>query len=205
MFRTSSFLKACALFVWVAESAMAGSHSWRISEVYSNSNGTIQFIELVECCGLPQEVFVAGEHVTSNSHFFQFPGNLTVNTSNKKMLLATDGFAALPGAPPRDFAIVDNFFSITGDTIRYNPEGNYDTFTFSAGDLPTNGVDSIQITDHNSHTFIVAPNNPTNLNGDTDSIFGNIPTVDEWGLAVIALSLLVAGTIVMRHRRQACA
>ncbi len=180
--------------------ALAGSHSWRVNELYSNASGTIQFIELKECCGLSQEIFIASEEVTSNSSFYTFQGNLTGPTSNKTLLLATDGFAALPGAPTRDYTIPGNFFSVDGDTIRYNPQGNYDTFSFGSGVLPTNGVDSIQITNFNTHTFVTGPNTPTNYAGQTGSVSGNIPTVSEWGVVLIALSMLIAGSLMIRQR-----
>jgi|CXWL01.1.fsa_nt_gi hypothetical protein len=183
-------------------SAVGGSHSWRVNELYSNATGTIQFIELKECCGLSQEIFVVAEEVTSNTSTFMFPGNLIGPTSNKTLLLATDGFAALPGAPARDYAISANFFSINGDTIRYNPQGNYDTFSFDSGVLPTDGVNSIQITNFNTHTFVTGPNTPTNYAGQTGSISGNIPAVSEWGVVLIALSILVAGSLLIRQRSQ---
>lgn len=191
---------ATVLFLFPSLDASAGSHSWRVNEVFSNASGTIQFIELKECCGLPDETHLVAEQVTTNTNFFQFPDNIVGPTSNKTLLFATDAFALLPGAPVRDYAIPANFFNVNGDTIRYNPDGNYDTFTFGPGDLPTNGVNSIQITSYATHSFVTGPNNPTNYAGQSGTVAGNIPTVSEWGVATIALAILAAGSLLIRHR-----
>jgi hypothetical protein len=31
--------------------AFSGVHLWRVKEIFSNADGTIQFIELATCCG----------------------------------------------------------------------------------------------------------------------------------------------------------
>src|SRR5437773_2314672 len=75
--------------------AVGGVHLWRISEAFSNASGTIQFIEMTTCCGSSgEEIFVGGHVLSSNSHAFTFPGNLTMTTANKHLLLATSGNAA---------------------------------------------------------------------------------------------------------------
>ena len=84
-----------------SNSAEAGSHSWRVSEVFSNADGTIQFIELKECCGLAGENGIHTHPVRSLTNEFPFPAPLNQgSTANKHLLLGTAAFAALPGAPP---------------------------------------------------------------------------------------------------------
>jgi len=53
--RNGRFVHAIVGFAVVAGPAWAGSHSWRVSEIFSNASGSIQFIELKECCGMPGE------------------------------------------------------------------------------------------------------------------------------------------------------
>lgn len=176
--------------------AMAGSHTWDFTEVFSNADGTIQFIELRECCGGAGETGLPGHNLSSNLHSFIIPGPaLIAPTSNKHFLLATQGFADLPGAPTPDRIIPAGsvpFFSTAGDSLTYAP---WDTWNF--GVVPTDGINSLK------RNGTVSPNDPTNYAGATGSVDasgGEIPTVSEWGLAGLAGLLLVVGTVIVRRR-----
>lgn len=153
-----------------AASAHAGAHTWRVHEVFSNASGTIQFIELQECCGNPGETFIGGYDVRSVATGLSvtFPANIVGNTANNTLLLGTLGYAALPGAPAVNYTIPSNFFSTAGDTIQYGnnpPAVVSDAFTFGAGALPTNGKNSITVTNFVTHTFTTGPNSPEAFNG----------------------------------------
>ncbi|MCH8853747.1 MAG: hypothetical protein IID41_14010, partial [Planctomycetes bacterium] len=66
-----------ALLALAAPPALGGSHLWRIHEVFSSADGSVQFIELEECCGADNEIFLNGRWIlsdTTGSQFF-FPGN----------------------------------------------------------------------------------------------------------------------------------
>lgn len=164
--------------------AVAGSHTWRIAEIFSNADGTIQFIELRECCGNPDERSIGGLQVTSNTNMFTFPASIPLSetTSLKTILLATDAFDALPGAPARDHEIPANFFAVNGDTIKYAPSANYDTFVFGSGALPTDGIDSIHV-NIPGETFTTGANSPKNFAGDEGSVVAgcNDPDMDGYG------------------------
>ncbi len=155
--------------------AMAGAHTWNVSEVFSNADGTIQFIELT--CPTAAEIFLAGLNVSSNTNNFFFPSNLVGPTTNKSILLATAGFALLPGAPTPDHIIVDNFFSTAGDKIRYYL---YDCATFTvspagcpvgssstAGVLPTDGCLSLS---RFGGSLVSGTNTPRNYAGATGTV-----------------------------------
>lgn len=162
-----------ALFCAVCSSAWAGSHLWRINEIYSNADGTVQFIELKEALGACCEWALAGKPIVSvaTGHIFTFPTNVSGSTANKHLLIATPAFAALPGAPTPDYLFSQvPFFAINGDTIDWAPALNYDDFTFGAGVLPTDGVNSIRITNYTTDTFTVGTNSPTNYTGGTGSV-----------------------------------
>jgi len=161
--------KTCALIaaatlapcILTSQPAIAGGHTWFVNEIFSDSTGTIQFIEVKEINGGPFETGTAGHVVSSNSHSFTIPSNVAQPTSFRHILLATAGFAALPGAPTPDYIIVSNFLSANGDTIRYVPN---DTFTFGVGVMPTDGVRSLN---RDSSTGV---NSPTNYAGQTGSV-----------------------------------
>lgn len=150
--------------IW-AGVALAGSHTWDVNEIFSNADGTIQFIELFEANGTPNEIGLPGHNLTSNSNTFLIPGSpLTPPTTNKFYLIATQAFADLPGAPTPD-AIIPSamvpFFSIDLDTITYDP---WDALAFGPGALPTDGVTSLNF------DLTTGVNSPTNYAGDTGSI-----------------------------------
>ncbi len=255
--------------------AFGGSHTWQFNEIFSDATGRMQFIELV-CHNDPNENFVGGILLTTNNGSFTFPAHLQGNTEDRFLLLGTAMFAALPGAPTPDYIIPENFIPINGGFIRYNPTGNYDTWNYGSGVIPTNGTSTIQFTSwtpfSSSDPFVVSPSNsPTNYNGGTGSVnaacidgdgdgFGNpgdascsggpqtdcddsnanvrpnaleneaagncgdsldndcdalvdcaeagcanaigacIPTVSEWGVVVLTLTMLCAGSIMLRGR-----
>lgn len=123
--------------------AYGGGHTWRVSEVFSNADGTIQYVEVGEAFGGAVEVNVAGHAVTSNTNSFTIPANVAAPTTLRKILIATPAFAALPGAPTPDYILPPGsvpFFATGGDSVRYVP---YDTYTFGAGIVPTDGVQSL--------------------------------------------------------------
>jgi hypothetical protein len=165
-----SWSLACAIIlVCSSVPAWSGVHLWRIEEVYSNADGTIQFIEMTTCCmSSGGETGIMNQRLSSNLNFITFPANLPSGT-NHHLLMATDGYAALPGVPPRDFRIVDNFFSPAGDRISF---AVYDSWTFGAI-VPTDGIDSLNKNpDDTTDTPFTRRNSPTNLREQTGTIGG---------------------------------
>ena len=191
----SSVGLAALVGVWLAFSAStarATFHLWKIDEVYSNAAGTLQFIEFQQpSFEFDDERFLSGITLTDSAlgNSFTFPSNLPSQpAANSHFLVATPGYAALPGVPAPDYVLPKNdFFSTAGDTLTY--AGGVDTITFTAGQLPTNGTDSINRA-YGSAAFTSGPNSPTNFLGQT----GSVP---EPGTA----GLLVAGGVFAISRR----
>jgi hypothetical protein len=196
--RTSILAGISGLAVLVAPSAFAGSHLWRFNEIFSNADGTIQFIELKECCGSDDEKFLVNKWVSSDAtnEMYVFPHSLTEPTANRHLLIATAGFAALPGAPTPDFIMQDGLFSLTGDTLRYWSYAAA-TMTYGPDDLPTDGVTSM------TADLSTEVNSPTNFAGATGSVTaggGPVPTTSQWGFLTMTLAVLAAATLVLRMR-----
>ena len=168
----SSTLIAIAVGFGAARAAPAGSHLWRINEVFSNADGTVQFVELYECCGAARETLLRGLEFTSEARgsVFTFPENLAPPTSNRYLLLATRAFAELDGAPTPDYVLPEAFFSPDGDTLWYSEVRNYDHFSFGPGALPTDGVHAIQLVSYANDAFESGVNSPTNYAGETGSV-----------------------------------
>jgi hypothetical protein len=159
-----------ALALWVVgiggTATFAASHLWTIHELYTNADGSIQFVEMYNCCAA-NETNLITKDVRSTSHAYVFPGNLPPNsTTDKYLLLATAGFAALPGAPVPDHIIPPNFFTLVADEVRW---WNYvmpdSELNYAAGQLPTNGFHSLNQLGTGFGT--PAPATPTNFAGST--------------------------------------
>src|SRR5713226_6247157 len=157
-----------AVGAWVggfASPAYATFHLWKIDEVYSNASGTVQFIEFLQPSFIiDDERFVGGQSLVDMAlgHSFTFPGNLpSMPAANQHFPVATPGYAALPGVPAPDYILAaHNFFSTSADTLTY--AGGSDSVTWSAGQLPTDGTNSIQRA-YGAPTFTTGPNSPTNF------------------------------------------
>src|SRR6476646_3303251 len=85
----------------VALPASAEFHLFRIDQVYSNADGTVQYVVMREVTGSDGESFWQGNLLTttgsaSGMQQFQFPSNLpSQSTASRSVLIATRGFAAL--------------------------------------------------------------------------------------------------------------
>lgn len=155
------------LVLFCGVQARASFHTWDISEVYSNSDGSVQFIELVNGNSNGQDEF-AGRTITSNSNSFTFPSALSVGnaTANLRLIIATPAYGSAFGSVLADYnTLPANFFDPLGDTINF---AGVDTVTFSGA--PTNGIDSLNYTGSNGSGLSVASNSPTNLNSQVGAL-----------------------------------
>lgn len=177
------------LFLLGAASARAASHQWRFNELFSSADGTIQFIEMQECCGFTQEWELQTKWILTvhADHKYTFRSNLTGNTANKYLLLATQGFANIPGAPAPDIIIPNGFLPVGGDTLEYAPY--YSTATRVYGPLPLDGVTALEvgpgqdgISETSDDIYAPAVNSPTNYSGQSGSIDLTVPVRPiTWG------------------------
>ena len=190
--RRSILLAACLAVAGLSTGqASASFHTFRINEVYSNPSGTVQFIEMREVSGFNfQNALTSAPDIKSLTHDFVFPSNLiSTTTANKDFLLATLGYAAIPGAPTPDYTIPSNFFSPLGDTIQYGTTGGTaDLTTFGA--LPSGATQSLNRIGTSGNSYSTASNSPTNFAGAT----GSIPEP--------ASGLLIVGVAAMALRRR---
>ncbi|MCH8043644.1 MAG: PEP-CTERM sorting domain-containing protein [Planctomycetes bacterium] len=158
------------LVLIAAAPAQASFHLWDFSEVYSNADGSVQFIELFTTSNF--ERFTSGHTITSGNKSFVFPDNTPASTADHHLLLATPGFADLDGGVAPDFELPVNFFDPSGDTLTF--VGLIDpSVTFN--NLPTDGVDSLHYPDPFDflNNGVSGVNSPTNYLGISGSI---IPT-----------------------------
>ena len=95
-------------------------HQFDIVEIYSNADGTVQFIELRALSGGQQ--FVQGQRISTSgaggTRSFTFPSNLPGDTSGKTFLIATQGFAALNVVTP-DYTVPNGFLFQGGGSVNF--------------------------------------------------------------------------------------
>lgn len=162
MRRLLSRLLICLIPALAAPPAAAAFHLFTINELYSNADGTVQFLELTALAGNQQ--FVSGHRLTSTSptgvtNSFTVPANLPGDTSGHRMLFGTQGFAALGVVTP-DYIVPDGFFFTGGGTVNWG-EGS-DIWSHPA--VPTNGTLSL------NRDGSTATNSPRNFAGATGTV-----------------------------------
>lgn len=156
-------LAALAL-VFFASVGQAAFHNFRIEQIYSNADGSIQFVVLHEAFGQNNENLWNGNSLVATpaggaARVSQFPQNLpNASTANKRVLVATPGFAALNIVTP-NYTMPAGFIPVGGGSLNY---AGVHTVTF--GPLPTDGVNAINASGN------VIPNVATNFAGVTASV-----------------------------------
>jgi hypothetical protein len=118
-------LRAALLVLLLAIAALpaqAAFHLFRIAEVYSNADGTLQYVVLREASGSNGENFWMGNQLeTTNAagvkKALTFPANLPSSaTASRSVLIATAGVAALGIAA--DYTIPDRFVPTDGGKLQ---------------------------------------------------------------------------------------
>jgi hypothetical protein len=141
--------------------AGAAFHLWAMNELYSNADGSVQFLEMTAVTGGQQ--FLAGHTLVASSggatRSFTFPSNLPGDTGGRRMLIATQGFAALNVVTP-DYVVPNGFFFPGGGAVNFAEFS--DTWAHNA--LPADGGLSL------SRDGGTAVNSPRNFAGQTGTV-----------------------------------
>jgi serralysin len=160
----------------------ASQHLWDIQEVYTNADGSVQFIEFFTASSGQQ--FLNGFTLTEMSgattlSSFTFPNDLPLNsplaghpntastTANQTFLVATSNFTSLYGIVP-DYIIPAGFLTAgSGRVLDFNVSP---LESINLDSLPTNGVQSlngIPGDEDPSHFSINSTATPKNFRGET--------------------------------------
>jgi len=178
---------ACIAIAVMSPTAKAAFHLWAINEIYSNSSGSLQFIELTDTFG--GQNFVGGLNLQAfntdgtQNHLFTLPNTtLPGSTLNHSLLFGTAGLQAA-GGPTPDYIIPDGFL--------YTPGGFISFFGLNSNaytGLPSDGIHSLLFP-----TGPVTVNSPRNYAGQT----GTVPAPASLVLAA------GGGWLALRRRRSA--
>ena len=152
---------ATLILVLAALPAAATFHLWRMTELYSNADGTVQYLELSTTAGGQQ--FLAGHSLSSGANDFDFTSNLPSDSANHTFLVGTAGFAALHIVTP-DYIVPNGFFSFGGGSINFAGVDTWNHGALPGGNLSLN---------RNGTT---GPASPKNFAGQTGSLGPALPT-----------------------------
>jgi hypothetical protein len=179
----------CVSMMTVAP-ARAAFHLWNLQELYSDSTGTLQFIELFTTSNT-QTNFTSTRSITVrdaanlNPRTFNTPTSTLPGTANRTLLYGTAGLQAA-GGPTPDYIIPDNFLHIGGGNIAFFG-ANGGAYTA----LPTNGTQSRAWT-----SGIDSVNSPRNFAGTTGTVSVPEPS------SVILVPLAVGSMYWISRRRR---
>lgn len=160
-----------AFLVWlgcVAWPAQAAFHLWRIDQVYSSSDGELQYIVMREMSGTDGENMWQGLPFTSRTaggvaKTLTFPSNLPSSaTASRSVLIATAAFAAL-GAVTPDFTIPARFIPTAGGSLDYAAGTDHVALPV----LPTDGATAVSRT---GVAMAATPKNFANATGVVSSM-----------------------------------
>src|SRR5450759_14390 len=190
-----------ALLLGVSGAANATFHLFQISKLYSNADGTVQFIELSAFSGGQQ--FIAGHTITSahsgdTTRSFTFPSDLPGDTTNRSFLIGTQGFAALNVVTP-DFTVPNGFLFTANGLVTYGEGAD----SFSYASLPTSGGLML------NRSGTTSANVAKNFAGATGSVAADYTgawynaSESGWGLSVIRGPNTGLYGIIMYHYNQA--
>lgn len=179
--------------------ASASFHLMHVTEVFTNADGTKQFIELeAESDGQTQLSLSQFASQSADGSAITVVYNITTNlpalNENEKWLVATAAAQSELGFTA-DYTIPDNSIILANGRIRFQDDGGnivdalaYGAYTGSnvgfgspAAALPSDGVSSLTRTADtggNSADFSAQPNSPTNNAGQTGSI--GSAAVSDW-------------------------
>lgn len=142
----------------------AAFHLWEISQIYSNADGSVQFIEMYNASN--NEQFVANQNIIASrdggqdSRTFTFPSNLPSSQTGGRFVLIATG--PVVGVEP-DYTLPPNFIHIEfADEARVHFPFSEVNATLSYPSIPTDGVRSLEVTG-----AVRDPATVTNFAGDT--------------------------------------
>jgi hypothetical protein len=156
-----------------ATTAWASYHTFQIDEIFTNADGTIQYVVLHEAFGMDGQNMLLGhtltatQGTTTKTYNFQndlpggscsYYGCTPSPTAHQRVLIASQSFAAL-GLVNADYVIPDGFIPLSNGTLNY---AQVDQMSYTT--LPTDGVSALM------RSGATGPNVATNFAGGSASV-----------------------------------
>ncbi|MGZ5099766.1 MAG: hypothetical protein ACXWGX_03300 [Usitatibacter sp.] len=168
-------LLLAASLLMISASSYATFHLWRITQLYSNADGSVQFIELTAMASGQQ--YLAGHTLKSSqgstTHSYTFTTNLPGDSAEmsdggyygmmvtgfKSIVIGTQGFSSLGVVTP-DYVVPNGFLFATNGTVNWGEGAD----VFSYASLPTDGRLALM---RGGNTDV---NSPKNFNGEMGTV-----------------------------------
>ena len=170
-----SWRRAITLILLAAAGTAAGAgfESWKIDEIYSNADGTLQFVVLHEAQAMDGMNNLTGRMLTAShagvTKTYRFSLDLpSALTANKRVLIATQAVAATGLVTP-DYVMPDRFVATDGGTLAF---AGVDSLGYAL--LPTDGVSALFA------NLQTGPNLATNFAGRSAAVPASTVTVVEF-------------------------
>lgn len=191
--RIPTGIAALTLLFGLSGPALATFHLYQVDQIYSNADGSVQFIDFFDQFFNEQDgQFSSQGKLTveqgGTTHTFLFPNDLpSALTANTHFLVATAGYTLIPGTVAADFIVPNDFLFTGGGTIRY-----FSDFTGEVGDqltygaLPTDGIHSI------TRNGTLRDNLAINFAGESGAVPGPVPEPANLLLMGVGLALVLA-------------
>jgi hypothetical protein len=178
MSKANSYVRLLITFAAVAACAQANAQvlSWHLDQLYSNSDGNIEFVVVSEYQGVNGENQLTGSqfdsfysaashgHGPGQTQVFMFPNDLpSPQTAGRRFLVATQAFADLAIITP-DYVLPNRFLASASGTLSIfkSSAQPFDTITYPG--LPVDGQNALY------RTGLPAPNVAMNFAGQTASV-----------------------------------
>jgi hypothetical protein len=162
-----------ALLTLLLAAPAFGWQAWDDRELFSTPDGRVQYIELYSptnnqnALGTRELRSVSADGLHTNS--YTFPGDAPVSSSNKTWLVATPGFATLPGGVQPDATNLPPGFLFTSGGSFWLVGGTA-TQSYGPGVLPLDGVSSLATPGLTTNRA-----SPRNVNGTERNVVVAVP------------------------------
>ena len=199
---TLKALLAITSIVLFSSMSYADFHDWRISEIYTNGDSSVQYIVLFANSdgqqNLAGHTISAFDAAGTPGQVFTFPSNLSGSTDQRYLLLATESFELLTGLTA-DFILPEDFIFRDGGSLDFS---SVNVLEYAGFNLPKNGSQALEVL---SGSNLPSDPSPTNFFGDTVTVNSditasfntetlqlNLPVVDVPGFGLANVTFLLS-------------
>jgi hypothetical protein len=188
---------AALLAILAAAPARANFHLWQIEEIFSNADGSVQYVEFFSSSTFDQNLLLhhtlLSEQGAATLESVQFDKDLGTPTRNHFFLIATPAFEAAAGIKP-DYTFPAGFIHL-GATNKVEMAGASTTpFTFDPSALPTDGTNALAAVGGTMFPPETAVASPINFAGEKGQL------VPEPNAALGGAAALGALAVLARRR-----
>ncbi len=172
--------------------------AWRISEIFSNTDGAVQYVKLTTTSndqqGLSGRTLRALNAAGGVGQTFTFPSSLSSSqTANKSVLIGTVAFSGFTQLHV-DYQLPAGFLFTEGGTVQLV---GIDSVAYQRTQLPRNGVQALRF----DGATVIA--NPVNFAGQTVTVDVAVTSLFDNGTAVLNLPVVdVPGTGIVNASLQ---